>query len=66
METKMQPIKIDEESIKRAMKADPAYKELAEGLRKEVTDMFRHPDTRLKISCCIEGCCVSWCCIQIS
>lgn len=66
METRMQPIKIDEEHIKRAMKTDPAYKQVAEGLKKEVTDMFNHPNERLKINCCIEGCCVSWCCVQIS
>jgi hypothetical protein len=67
MEVRMQPMKIDEEQIKRAkVKTDPAYRQVAEGLAREVTDMFNHPDARLKIECCIEGCCVSWCCIQIS
>lgn len=58
--------KLDVDRVKRGItKPERAYREIAEGLRTEVAELFHHPD-KLGLSCCFEGCCVSWCCIQIT
>lgn len=69
----MRPLKVDTSQIRRgvlkperALKPEPAYREVVVGLRKEVEAIFQNPEEKLRISCCIEGCCVSWCCVQIS
>ncbi len=46
-------------------KVDPAFRQMSEGLRREVVDLIANPG-RMGLSCCIEGCCVSWCCIRIT
>lgn len=62
----MKPVKLDQMILeKRKPKIDPAYREISNGLMKEIQEILRDPN-RLTISCCIEGCCVSWCCIQIT
>jgi hypothetical protein len=62
----MGAMKLDVEQVRRGITTpERAYREVAEGLRTEVAELFHHPD-KLGISCCFEGCCVSWCCIQIT
>jgi len=49
----------------RAQKVDPAYRQITEGLLKQVDLIVKDPG-KIGISCCVEGCCVSWCCVQMS
>lgn len=61
----MKPVRFDpviNKNLRR--KTDPAFKEITEGLIRELEATLKDPD-KLSISCCIEGCCVSWCCVQI-
>lgn len=62
----MKPVSLNKELFApRFKKVDPAYKQITEGLLKEIDQLIRDP-TKIGVSCCVEGCCVSWCCVQLS
>ncbi len=62
----MKPVNLNKALFEtRVKQVDPAFRQITDGLVKELDRIMRDPNLA-GISCCVQGCCVSWCCVQIS
>lgn len=43
---------------------DPAFKEIANGLRKDIINILENP-SNTQMMCCLQGCCISFCCVRV-
>jgi|688.fasta_scaffold1716692_1 hypothetical protein len=64
---KLEPIKfnITSSDTRSFLEVEPAYREIAQGVRDEVARIFSDPNKN-GFACCVQGCCVSHCCVQLS